>query len=164
MQRTPVKPRATSGANTMEDNLIPLPILYKGQQEIIHVSQQEHDYLSKAPQAQQHEYLQRKFTAQQTAQAENLINFQEANLDQNAGREPQEDIRANSPTPTDKSLEDIRERTRIMEETLSGRQQEQNTEVKNPPTVEKDEDKNNACRDRQHEFEQRTKTYLAAPA
>ena len=164
MQRTPVKPRATSGANTMEDNLIPLPILYKGQQEIIQVSQQEHDYLSKVPQAQQHEYLQRKFTAQQTAQAENLINFQEANLDQNAGREPQEDIRANSPTPTDKSLEDIRERTRIMEETLSGRQQEQNTEVKKPPTVEKDEDKNNACRDRQHEFEQRTKTHLAAPA
>ena len=164
MQRTPVKPRATSGANTKEDNLIPLPILYKGQQEIIHVSQQEHDYLSEVPQAQQHEYLQRKFTAQQTAQAENLINFQEANLDQNAGREPQEDIRTNSPTPTDKSLEDIRERTRIMEETLSGRQQEQNTEVKKPPTVEKDEDKNNACRDRQHEFEQRTKTYLAAPA
>ena len=65
---------------------------------------------------------------------------------------------AHSPTPTEASLEEIKERTKITEESLR-----KNTEVKKLPVEDQNEEKI-ACRNRHHEFEQRTKTHLSAPA
>ena len=64
----------------------------------------------------------------------------------------------NSPTPTEASLEEIKERTKRVEESLI-----KNTEVKKLPVEDQNEEKI-ACRNRHHEFEQRTKTHLSAPA
>ena len=64
----------------------------------------------------------------------------------------------NSPTSTEASLEEIKERTKIVEDSLI-----KNTEVKKLPVEDQNEEKI-ACRNRHHEFEQRTKTHLSAPA
>ena len=77
---------------------------------------------------------------------------------------------APSPTPTDKSIEDIKERTRLMEESMKKENHEQppntNALVKEVKEL-MDEDADGealTCRDRQHEFERRTKTLLSPVA
>ena len=94
----------------------------------------------------------------------NMNDFQNATMDtpftqNNGGEDSQRHTQANSPTPTEESLEEIRERTRLMEESLR-----QKTEVKRPPPVEQQEGENIPCRDRHHEFQLRTQKYLAVPA
>ena len=79
-----------------------------------------------------------------------------------------------SPTPTEESLEEIRERTRMMEESLKKNTEYEDHHEKTQTTeslvkevkqlVEDHDGENNACRDRQHEFERRTKSRLAPVA
>ena len=113
----------------------------------------------------QNEYLNSPLTTadQKTQFLKRLLEEQQEAEAEEAAAKP-EDLQypPNSPTPTEESLELIRTRASKIEETLAG-QQNHNAEVKKPhPDVNQDE--NNACRDRQHEFEHRTKTHLAVPA
>ena len=101
---------------------------------------------------QQNEFLQRILEDQQRRTL--------AAATATATTKPEElDLSRNSPTTTDQSLEDIRERTNIIEESLP-----KNTEVKTLPPVKDHDGDKIACRNRHHEFEQRTKTHLASPA
>ena len=153
VQHTPQKTPDESGTN-----LVPWKFTIGGQEEVIYVNEDQNKYLTldTTTPEQQKEFLQRIFEDQQRRQvAAATAAATTKSEDLNPSR--------NSPTPTDQILEDIRERTNIIEESLP-----KNTEVKKLYDDGHDGDENGhdgaACRDRHHEFEQRTKTHLAAPA
>ena len=103
--------------------------LTRGEEKIdVQVTKEENDYLKSCPQEEALEFLEKIVERQREA-----ATAAEANQPENIAKPP-------SPTPTDKSVEDILERTRKLE------------------------DQNKACQDRKHEFELRTKTHLSAIA
>ena len=135
------------------DESFPWKLTIEGQEKVIYVNTDQNDYLTldTTTPEQQNEFLKRIFEDQQKKQ--------EAAAGSTAARiNPEDlDLSRNSPTTTDQSLEDIRERTNIIEESLP-----KNTEVKK--LVDEGEHGHEACRNRHHEFEARTKTHLAVPA
>ena len=148
---TPQKQTEDSGP------LLPWQVTIGGQPEVVHVNEDQHKYLklpSTTPE-QQTQFLQRIFEDQQSRQEAAATA---------AATTDSEDLNPSrtSPTPTEKSLEEI-ERTKAKEESLI-----KNTEVKKLQDEAQDagDDSHDgaACRDRHHEFEQRTKTHLAAAA
>ena len=121
--------------------------LTRGEEKIdVQVTKEENDYLkSCSNQEEALEFLEKIVERQREAataagatQAENLA-------------------KPPSPTATEKSIEDILERNSKLEASLK------TTEV-NEPYPDENHDQNKACQDRQHEFELRTKTHLAAIA
>ena len=103
--------------------------LTRGEEKIdVQVTKEENDYLKSCPQEEGLEFLEKIVEKQREA-----ATAAEAIQTENLAKPP-------SPTPTDKSVEEILERTRKLE------------------------DQNKACQDRQHEFELRTKTHLSAIA
>ena len=145
---TPQKTPDESG-----NNLFPWKLTISGQEEVVVLVNEDQDKYLKLPSTtpeQQNEFLQRILEDHQRRQV--------AAATAAATTKPEELTPSrNSPTPTDQSLEDIRERTNIIEESLP-----KNTEVKE--LVDEGEHGHEACRNRHHEFEARTKTHLAVPA
>ena len=145
---TPQKTPDESG-----NNLLPWKLTISGQEEVVVLVNEDQDKYLKLPSTtpeQQNEFLQRILEDHQRRQV--------AAATAAATTKPEELTPSrNSPTPTDQSLEDIRERTNIIEESLP-----KNTEVKE--LVDEGEHGHEACRNRHHEFEARTKTHLAVPA
>ena len=145
---TPQKTPDESG-----NNLFPWKLTISGQEEVVVLVNEDQDKYLKLPSTtpeQQNEFLQRILEDHQRRQV--------AAATAAATTKPEElNPSRNSPTPTDQSLEDIRERTNIIEESLP-----KNTEVKE--LVDEGEHGHEACRNRHHEFEARTKTHLAVPA
>ena len=153
---TPLKSEEAKPPNesiTGSDSLIKWKITTEDEEIIVQVNKDQNDYLIKAPREQQAQLLQ--------AIMEEQIRNQKAAA--TAAMMSQATLERPSPTPTEESLEEIKNRTKKEEEA------NKNTEVKklaeDDTSDNKDHDRENiACRDRHHEFEQRTKVFLAAPA
>ena len=113
---TPQKTPDESG-----NNLFPWKLTISGQEEVVVLVNEDQDKYLKLPSTtpeQQNEFLQRILEDHQRRQV--------AAATADATTKPEElNPSRNSPTPTDQSLEDIRERTNIIEESLP-----KNTEVK----------------------------------
>ena len=175
--RTP--PKTAGAASTAEaeaeeaahaNSVFEWPLVVDGQTVIIRVNENQHQYLNSGLTQEDHvRYLRWIFDDQAAkAQAE-----AEAAAAAALGEENQEDLHANtpSPTPTVKSLdtiEQIRNRTKIQEGSLrnnpdvKGIFEENNNEWKNEDYGDNDDD--DGCKDRHHQFVLRTQTHLAAPA
>ena len=153
---TPLKSEEAKPPNesiTGSDSLIKWKMTTEDEEIIVQVNKDQNDYLIKAPREQQAQLLQ--------AIMEEQIRNQKAAA--TAAMMSQATLEKPSPTPTEESLEEIKNRTKKEEEA------NKNTEVKklaeDDTSDNKDHDRENiACRDRHHEFEQRTKVFLAAPA
>ena len=153
---TPLKSEEAKPPNesiTGSDSLIKWKMTTEDEEIIVQVNKDQNDYLIKAPPEQQAQLLQ--------AIMEEQIRNQKAAA--TAAKMSQATLEKPSPTPTEESLEEIKNRTKKVEEA------NKNTEVKklaeDDTSDNKDHDRENiACRDRHHEFEQRTKVFLAAPA
>ena len=136
---TPQKTPDESG-----NNLLPWKLTISGQEEVVVLVNEDQDKYLKLPSTtpeQQTQFLQRIFESQQKKQ--------EAAAESTAATTKPEDLNPsrNSPTPTEKSLESIENRTKILEESLR-----KNTEVKKLAEEDHAED-NKAYRDRHYEFE-----------
>ena len=130
-------------------------VLINGTEEIVQVNEEDNQYLSlpSTTEEQRSKLLTaiwEKASSAAAAAAMNIVSPEDLN--------PSKVTPANTPTSTEEDLEEIEERTRLLEESLS-----KNTDVKKlvEEGGEKDHD---ACKNRQHEFLQRTKIHLAAPA
>ena len=154
LQRTPPSQKAEDGGTKM----FPWNITIEGKKETIYVNENQQKYLT----------LPTTTTAQQADLLQRISDDQKKREEMAATAETKptatdqtENLRTPSPSPTEESLEIIRSRTNKIEETLAD-QQNQNAEAKEPNVDPEYADV--ACKNRQHEFEQRTKTHLAAPA
>ena len=179
-QKQKAEAKATHEARTEVNNMIEYTVDFGTRKEVIQISQKEKEYLYDEAQSMEskREFLkgicrrlgiwQDNTPQEADASASKPVIETTPKKQEPTEDEEFEDIERRSkklernipsPTPTDKSIEEIKERSRTMQESLK-----QNTEIKKPNPDEEQEERNKACKDRQHEFQHRTKTYLAAPA
>ena len=175
LQHTPKK----GSAQTYESETHRWEVTIDGRREFVEVNPNQNQYLTLATTTneQKKEFLLRILEARRqaaaaTTTAEAEVAHATASRTIHANTDPIEALRdradqmetmrsqVNSPTPTDKSVEDIKERTRLLEESIIKEAAKATNKAEND--LQKEEGK--ACRDRQHEFVLRTQTFLATPA
>ena len=157
MQRTPVKPKARQAP---QNTGLGHP---QANQEVS--DHQQQNIMPNTQEPPLHNFAQRNLFSPLAQEVGLGGPFEDENLNQNPGEEFQ---RVLSPTPTDKSLEEITQRMSRLEYS-----RKQTAGAQEPPPIDQLGDDGNAahqnkeedaCRDRNHEFQQRTIKHLSAPS